>query len=289
MFDMKNLLISALVLLCMACTATTDDKTAAEKAGWDLAIQSYTFHKFPLLEALDKTHRLGVKYIEVYPGHRIGGEWGDKAFGFDLDKASQDKLREIAAGKGVRIVGTGVFTSDNEDDWEKLFSFAKSMDMEYVTCEPPLQMWDKIEQLAEEYDIKVSVHNHPKPSSYWHPDSLHSVIDNRSKLCGSCSDVGHWRRMGIDNIEALRKMDGRVISLHFKDIEAEQPGVAEQPDTIWGTGILNVKGMLEELRRQNFKGYLAIEYENNWENSVPDISRCIEYYNKVAEEILSEK
>lgn len=282
-----NLLLILLLMLC-ACTGTADKKSISEKAGWDLAIQSYTFHKFPLLEALDKTQELGVKYIEVYPGHRIGGEWGDQVFGFDLDKASQDKLRQIAADKGIKIVGTGVFTSDNDDDWEKLFAFARSMDMEYVTCEPPLHMWDKIEQLADKYDIKVSVHNHPKPSSYWAPDSLLAAIGSRSKKCGSCADVGHWRRMGFDNIKSLRKMEGRIISLHFKDIEAEQPGVEEQPDVIWGTGVLNVKGMLEELRRQNFKGYLAIEYENNWDNSVPDIKQCIDYYNQAAEEILSE-
>lgn len=112
-----NLLLILLLMLC-ACTGTADKKSISEKAGWDLAIQSYTFHKFPLLEALDKTQELGVKYIEVYPGHRIGGEWGDQVFGFDLDKASQDKLRQIAADKGIKIVGTGVFTSDNDDDWE---------------------------------------------------------------------------------------------------------------------------------------------------------------------------
>lgn len=282
----KNLMMILFLTFLCACSGKQETQSAAEKAGWDLAIQSYTFHKFPLLEALDKTQELGVKYIEVYPGHRIGGEWGDMAFGFDLDKASQDKLRAIAADKGVKIVGTGVFTSDNEEDWEKLFDFAKGMDMEYITCEPPLGMWDKIEQLADKYDIKVSVHNHPRPSTYWAPDSLLAAVGARSQKCGSCSDVGHWRRMGIDNIEALRKMEGRIISLHFKDIAAEQPGVEEQPDVIWGTGILNVKGMLEELHRQNFKGYLAIEYENNWDNSVPDIKQCIEYYNKTAEEIL---
>lgn len=283
----NNLLLISLLLLC-ACSGSADKKTIAEKAGWDLAIQSYTFHKFPLLEALDKTNELGVKYIEVYPGHRIGGEWGDQVFGFDLDKASQDKLRQIAAEKCVKIVGTGVFTTDNDDEWEKLFAFARSMDMEYITCEPPLHMWDTIEQLADKYNIKVSVHNHPRPSTYWAPDSLLAAVGSRSKKCGSCADVGHWRRMGFDNIESLRKMDGRIISLHFKDIEAEKPDVAEQADVIWGTGILNVKGMLEELRRQNFKGYLAIEYENNWDNSVPDIKQCIEYYNQVAAEVLSE-
>ena len=59
--------------------------------------------------------------------------------------------------------------------------------------------------------------------------------------------------------------------------------------TIWGTGVLNVKGMLEELKRQDFKGIFAIEYEYNWDNSVPDIKECIQYFNKVSEGILNDE
>ena len=44
--------------------------------------------------------------------------------------------------------------------------------------------------------------------------------------------------------------------------------------------------MLEELKAQRFKGYFAIEYENNWDNSVPDIVKCIDYFNKVSVEVL---
>ena len=65
--------------------ACNGNKTIAEKNGWNLAIQSYSFHKFTLLEALDKTQELGVKYIEIFPGHKIGGKWGDKVFDFNLD------------------------------------------------------------------------------------------------------------------------------------------------------------------------------------------------------------
>jgi L-ribulose-5-phosphate 3-epimerase UlaE len=83
-------------------------------------------------------------------------------------------------------------------------------------------------------------------------------------------------------------MEGRLISLHFKDITAKnesKAGAEAQHDVIWGTGILNVKDMLNELKRQNFKGVFSIEYEYNWENSVPDIKQCIEYFNNSVEEL----
>lgn len=257
----------------------------AEQNGWRLSIQSFSFHKFTFAEALDKTKELGLKYIEVYPGHKLGDKWGDKAFGIDLTESERKELKEFAGSKGIKIISTGVYMTDNADDWEKMFILAKDMDMEFISCEPAIKDWDLIGELVNKYNIKISVHNHPQPSDYWNPDLLLEQIANRSHQIGSCADVGHWRREGLDQIECLNKLKGRIISLHFKDIAAKKEGETEQHDVIWGTGILSVDKMLKTLKDQNFKGVFTIEYENNWENSVPDIKKCIEYYDQVTSEI----
>ena len=57
---------------------------------------------------------------------------------------------------------------------------------------------------------------------------------------------------------------------------------------IWGTGILDLKGMLKELKKQNFRGVFSIEYEYNWDNSVPDIKDCILYFDKVSCDLFNE-
>lgn len=281
----KVSIASILWLFCFAISVFAG-KTKAEKAGWKLTIQSFTFHKFTLMEALDKTRELGVKYIEVYPGHKLGGKFGDKLFDFNLSQEEQAEVRKAAAERGVRIVGSGVFVSDKQDEWEKMFRFAKSMKLEYISCEPPLSLWDCVEKLSKQYGIKVSVHNHPKPSDYWNPLNLLNAISTRSKNLGSCADVGHWSREGLNHLDCLRMLKGRIISLHFKDIAPKKPGVDWQEDVIWGQGILGIKDMLEILKAEKFKGYIAIEYENNWENSVPDIKQCLSYFNQVTNEIL---
>jgi sugar phosphate isomerase/epimerase len=273
-------------LSLVSCTQSqTQTQTIAERNGWRLGIQSYTFHLFPLTEALDKTRELGIKYIEIYPGHTLGGKWGDQVFGFQMDEQTRKEVKELAGSMGLKIVGTGVFVTDKADEWEKQFTFAKAMDMEFITCEPAVADWSLVEELAKKYDIKVAVHNHPQPSAYWTPDSLLQQIAQRSKLIGSCADVGHWRREGLDQIDCLKKLEGRIVSLHFKDIIAKQQGEAEQHDVIWGTGILDVKGMLNELKRQRFEGVFSIEYEYNWENSVGDIKQCTDYFNELVNEI----
>lgn len=282
---MKNK-VKTLLILCLSFFAVTAmAQTKAEKNGWRLGIQSYTFHKFSLVEALDKTAELGVKNIEIYPGHKLGGKWGDRVFDFNLDKATQREIKDLAASKGIKIVGCGVYVAEKSADWEKMFEFAKQMDLEFISCEPALNDWDMVERLAKKYNIKISVHNHPQPSDYWTPDNLLNAIKGRSNLIGSSADVGHWRREGLNQIDCLKKLDGRLISLHFKDIAEKKAGEAEQHDVIWGKGILDVKEMLKELKRQNFKGVFSIEYEYNWDNSVPDIKQCIDYFNQVADEL----
>lgn len=283
---MKHISKIMMAFVCCLLALSVQAQTKAEQNGWRIGMQSYSFHLFSLTEALNKTQELGLKYIEVYPGHKLGGKWGDKVFDFNLDQQTQKEIKQLAASKGIKIVGTGVYVADKSSDWEKMFKFAKSMDMEFITCEPALGDWDLVEKLSKQYGIKISVHNHPQPSDYWKPDNLLAAISSRSKSLGSCSDVGHWRREGLNQIDCLKQLEGRIISLHFKDIAPKVEGEKEQHDVIWGTGILDVKDMLKELQRQKFKGVFSIEYEYNWDNSVPDIKQCVDYFNKVANEIL---
>lgn len=72
--------------------------------------------------------------------------------------------------------------------------------------------------------------------------------------------------MKVEPIPTLRELEGRLISMHFKNI-ASQGKENTLENVVWGTGKLNVKGILEELKSQNFKGYITIEYEANWENN----------------------
>ncbi len=274
-----------LFLFCAAIVFPSAAQTKAEANGWKLAIQSFSFHRFTVMEALDKTQELGIKYIEIYPGHKLGGKFGDKVFDFNLDAATQQEITDLAASKGIKIIATGVVTFDNPADWEKQFKFAKEMGMEFITAEPAIKDWDLIESLVKKYNIKLAVHNHPQPSAYWSPDNLLAQIGNRSKKIGSCSDVGHWSREGLNSLACLKQLEGRIVSLHFKDIAPKMEGNNEQHDVMWGDGVLNVNEMLRELRRQGFDGTISIEYEYNWDNSVPDIKKCIEYYNQATDRI----
>lgn len=72
---MKTIKTVLIALFCIiVSTGCTQDntKTKVEKQGWHLSMQSYTFHLFTVAESLDKTEELGLRFIEIYPGQKMG-------------------------------------------------------------------------------------------------------------------------------------------------------------------------------------------------------------------------
>ena len=273
---MKNLKIYFLLLaLCVVTVSCRKDLYP-----WKLGAQSYTFHKFTFVETLDKLQTLDLQYVEVYFGQILGEGFGDQRMDFRMDKDVQMKVLEAAKAKNVTIFACGVVICGDEQEWEELFQFAKDMGISIITCEPLYEHLDFVEKLADQYQIDVAIHNHPQPSAYWHPDMVMQALEGRNQWMGVCADVGHWKREGIDPVKALEQVGSRLKSLHFKDVKAPVEGEAEQHDVIWGKGVCDVPAMLKVLKNTNFNGLMSIEYEFNWENSVPDIKQCIEMMNR---------
>lgn len=281
---MKKIFYTTLILTIFLTFNLSAKPTKAEKAGWKLGVQTYTFHKFSYQEAIDKANQLGLKYAEVYYGQPLGKDI-EGTMDFRMDEATQKKVLAYAKSKGVKIIASGVVICKDEAEWNQLFEFASAMNIEIITCEPEYEHLKYIDELANKYKIDVAIHNHPKPSAYWTPELFLYAVKGLSTRIGACADVGHWKRMGIDPVQALKMLEGRLKSLHFKDVKEKAEGESEQHDVIWGTGVCNVDGILKELRRQNFKGLFSIEYEYNWENSVPDIQQCISYFNKTTDSL----
>jgi sugar phosphate isomerase/epimerase len=253
------------------CAALQASSKAENEEDWRLCVQAYTFKKFTLFEAIDKTASLGLKCIETYRKQPLSPEQPDVIFNHTSPPEVRKAVREKLKQAGVKLVNYGVIKLPNDEkEARQVFDFAKDA-------------LNLVERLCEEYGIKVAIHNHPAPSQYWNPDTVLQACRGRSKLIGVCADTGHWMRSGVNPVEALKKLEGRIISLHFKDLN--KFGTRKAHDVVWGTGKADVKALLTELKRQNFKGVFSIEYEYNWEDSVPEIRQSIEYFNKVAAQL----
>jgi len=277
--ETKLIVVVPTFMLCICWLANANASDAREN--WRLGMQAYTFNRFTFYEAVDKTAALGLRYIEAYPGQRLSKENPNVRFDHNMSSAIKKEVMQKLRDAGVKLVNYGVVgLPNNESQCRKVFNFARDMGIETIVSEPPEDAFDIIERLCEEYKINVAIHNHPKRPGYlyWNPDNVLKIYKGRSKFIGACADTGHWFRSGINPVEALKKLKGRIISLHFKDIDGGH-------DVIWGTGKCNVKAMLAELSRQNFKGVFSIEYEHNWLNSMPEIAECVPYFERTAAEL----
>lgn len=275
----KGLLTLGMAALVYAMPAAAQKKEA--KLGWKLGAQAYSFNRFTLAEALDKLDSCGLQYVECYPGQTIGGGIEGK-MDFKMDAAKQKEVQNLLKSKKKTLVAFGVVSPRSEADWKQLFEFAKAMKIQIITSEPRVEDLDIVSRLADEYKIKVAIHDHPKPSHYWHPDSVTAAMKGRSQYIGACADIGHWVRSGLDPVECMKTLNGRIYSLHFKDMNEKS---RQAHDVIWGTGVSNVEAVLQELKAQKFKGLISAEYEHNWFNSVPEITQSVKNVREMIEKL----
>jgi sugar phosphate isomerase/epimerase len=293
----------AVAALVGTCVLVAQDAalaaSGAEELGWQMSIHAYTFRKFSIFECIDKTAALGLKYMSLSGSVNLDGT--NTVTTIKLSDQDAEAIRTAAAARGIKLVNIGVVTlPPNEAESRKVFEFARKMGIDTLVAEPEAAALDTVERLCKEYNIKVAIHNHPKPSHYWNPDTVLEAVQGRTPLMGACADTGHWLRSGLDPVECLKKLQGRVITLHFKDLVPDEPqaqrnapATAKQKqseskamhDVPWGTGMGNVKAQMAELKRQGFHGAFGVEYEYHWDNSLPEIAKCVEFFNATCAEL----
>ena len=272
---MKELILLALLCAATIANGAMDIAKEWKTGGFAVGCQAYSFRMFTAFEAIERTAEAGGRVIEFYPGQRFSSEDGDLRWNHDASEEMIAKIEEHLKKHGVLAINYGVVKiPQNIDEARKIFEFAKCLGMQGITTES-VDAIDTIEKLVKEYGIHVGFHNHPRKADnpnyrMWDPNYVREQLEGRDERIGACADIGHWVRSGLDPVECLRILDGRIISLHMKDRES-QPG----HDVPFGTGIANTAGVLEELKRQNFSGNVSIEYEYDWEDSIPEIAACI--------------
>jgi sugar phosphate isomerase/epimerase len=277
------ILTFALCTLAGSAFAAGADTSGADKLGWKLTLQSwsanYNANGSSVEKSIDYAKQLGIHYLEVYPGQQLG--FGLKSgWGPGMSDAEIQKCLDAAKAADIKIIDTGVIGIPNrEDEARKFFDWAKKVGLTEIVSEPEEKYLPMIDKVAGDYDIKVALHDHPKPSRYWDPEHTYDSIKDL-KHVGFCADVGHWKRSGFEPSIVLEKYGERVYSLHFKDLVKEGNGYHDVP---WGTGESKAKAMLQALKDKGFKGPIAIEYEYKWD--LPTLQKCVDFFNEQANEL----
>ena len=262
--------------------------------GFAIGCQAWSFNRYTVFEAIEKTAQTGAKVIEFYPGQRLSPEHPEIRFDHNVSDDVIAMVKAQLKKYGIRPVAYGVVgIPKDEAQARKVFEFAKKLGIHTITTES-VESIDTIEKLVKEYDICVGYHNHPRRPNNpnyknWDPRFIANLVKGRDRRIGAAADTGHWLRSGLDPLECLRILRGRIVGMHLKDLNRKGPGAHDVP---YGTGVGHVKKILDELRAQGFDGPISVEYEYHWTNNVPEIAQCIGFvrgYGAVIQDLQKKK
>ena len=281
---MKSLLPFLFAFIALPVFAAEPIPDSAKINGFAIGVQSWTFNRFTVFEALEKTKATGAKVIELFPDQKLSPAEKNVKFNHDAPKEVWEKVAAKAKELGITPVAYGVVGfSKKEEESRKVFEFAKFMGIRVINTESADAI-DTIEKLVKEYDIKVGFHDHPRDPNnpgykMWDPNYILELVKDRDVRIGSCADTGHWVRSNLKPVDCIRILKGRIVSSHLKDLHAPLPS---GHDVIYGTGVSDVPGILAEFKAQGFSGPISVEYEYNWDKNVDDAKQCIDYVSKLS-------
>lgn len=236
-----------------------------QPTGPELGLQTWTcrFMKFDEVVAFATKHN--IKYLQLIKDHMDPGAPAEETL---RKKAILDQHGLVPYTFGVAA------TSLNKEENRKLFEFAKLIGAKVIIVEPRDQkIWDNLEELVKEYDVKLAIHNHGKGTVYGDPATVKEILAKRDKRIGVCMDVGWVTAAGFDPTTVFREYGAeRVYDMHFKDkvTETGADGKLVVTDVPVGKGRANYPALFAEIKRSKWAGVLAVETDNRGFQESPD-------------------
>ena len=216
-----------------------------------MGLQSYSLRglrtdgQTDLAKAITATKELGLHYWESYTAH----------VPMD-DPKRRDDAKKALSEAGITLAAYGVvhMGTDSEAN-RRIFEFAKTLGLEYLSADIDPGAFDSVDKLVEEFGVGVGIHNHGPGHRYAKIEKILEAIKNHHQKIGCCIDTGHFLRSRIDPVDAAEAFAGRTYGVHLKDVKDATTF------TVLGKGDLRTVDFLKVLARNKYKYCVAIEYE----------------------------
>lgn len=237
-----------------------------------VAVQTYTFRKFTLEQAVAKLNKLGIKYGEFYRGHIPTTSTPEQI----------KTVKKLLSDNGVTPIAFGVEPfSKNHDQNKARFDFAAALGVKHLSADPEPDAFDSLDKLCAEYKISIAIHPHGPAGKgrhrWWNAETIMKAVKDHHELIGTCLDTGHLIRMAqlgetIDPAQQVKVMGARNFGMHLKDHDNKR-----NTDVLYGKdgGVLDVAAVLKALNEVKFKGYIAIEYEAKENEPTDDVAALV--------------
>ena len=262
----------------------------AEKLGWKVGIQYFSFHKYSFFEGIELTQALGLHYIEGITGMRISPE-SDETMYAGMPQEWKEKIKKRLNEAGVRMVSIFDGLEDGTGEgFEDLVKFCKEMGITTIVSNPkradnggkPVEFY---EDILKKYGVEMFFANHPKPSPYWNPDFSVEDTKGRSRHIGTSVDFGHYTRTGYDPYEIVKRFIDidKMNHFHMRDVSEIGPHGFDVP---CGEGAGRLKETYQMLFDKKVRPLVMLEYEGDFYNSLPNLIKSVNWINQLCGEMI---
>lgn len=255
---------AALVAACLlGISARADDLK--------LGVQTWTLRNLSFDQVVEFCTKHKIKYVELIPNH----------IGLDDSKEQWQKKKDAMEKAGLIPYTFGVAgTSLDKEKNRHLFECAKFFGMKLIVVEPgDFKIFDQLEELAKEYDIKVAIHNHGIYSMYGNPAVVRNVLLHLDKHIGVCLDVGWIASSRLDPAKTFKEYNGRVYDIHLKDKKVTCTDKGDRnTDVFLGDGDANLKSLLKACKDAHWDGVLAVETDKDLKDPTEHMEKAIEFF-----------
>lgn len=199
-----------------------------------------------------------------------------------VDFGDVGKHREIVrqyhtAGISIDSIGVETLYGDRQQE-RPIFEFARLAGAGFIsvhfTPESSPESWHTAAEMAEEFDLKLCVHNHGGRHWLGSKQMLEYLLSATSQRIGLCLDTAWALDAGEDPNEMAEKLSQHLFGVHIKDFVFDRG--RKPQDVVVGTGNLALDVLLKQVASNSNVGYIVIEYEGDVENPIPALQRCVE-------------
>jgi sugar phosphate isomerase/epimerase len=258
--------------------ASTATLLAAKKI--PIAVQLYSVRHIAqkdLAGVLEQVAKLGFKGVEFagYYGHEAGA------------------VRKMLDANGLKVAGTHTALNLLQgDELPKTIDYMKTIGNKNVIVpsmpgqyrksvdgwKEAARVFNEINEKVKGHGLVLGYHNHtvefekPEGTTETPFDAFFGTAMPAVKVQ---LDIGHTRRAGADPLEVIRKYKGRVISVHIKEYNPNNP------DAPLGDGLVQWKEIFAELEKQGKTEWYIVEEEGKSCKEYECIGGAIERLHKM--------
>ncbi len=236
----------------------------------NLGIGTYTYHSLSIDDMIVQLKRLGIREIEMSRGEFML-----------FSKPTADKFSTVKTkldAAGIQCPSYYTATIKDDADLDNAVRFASLLGSRNITGDATGDILQRIDERCRREGLTFGIHNHyfKQKFAYESPEDVLKALAGRSKAMGASLDVGHIASCGYDTVDAVRKLAPHLKMVHLKDIQASGGEV----NVLLGKGIARIPDVMAELKKINYGGLVAIEYEH--EGPVEeDVRQEVEFARKL--------